>query len=169
MTDFPLPDNVKEVISRLPVKDQGECFKRRRRWWPRRRRGIFVCVAPWHRASAEGGAVGRPSAGRARWQIEPVAVFQMKAVATLQHSPDNSLLSPVSSPFSANLLVVLRSYIAGLRDQLKEYKVRAEHGDDDPHAHYHGHERCTSGEQLRKRGIGGCVVLLVLRCSHVVS
>ena len=40
--------------------------------------------------------------------------------------------------------VVLRSYIAGLRDQLKEFKVRAEHQEDDPHAHYHGHERCTS-------------------------
>ena len=24
MTDFPLPSNVKEVLSRLPVKDQGE-------------------------------------------------------------------------------------------------------------------------------------------------
>ncbi|KAL7525206.1 hypothetical protein ACHAWF_001258 [Thalassiosira exigua] len=24
MTDFPIPDNVKEVLSRIPVKDQGE-------------------------------------------------------------------------------------------------------------------------------------------------
>ncbi|KAL7538513.1 hypothetical protein ACHAXR_008600 [Thalassiosira sp. AJA248-18] len=44
--------------------------------------------------------------------------------------------------------VVLRSYIAGLRDQLKEYKDKVEiaaapHGDD-AHAHYHGHEKCTS-------------------------
>ena len=46
-------------------------------------------------------------------------------------------------------LVVLRSYIAGLRDQVIEYKVAAEHAadpDDDPHAHYHGHEKCTAGE-----------------------
>ncbi|KAL3822768.1 hypothetical protein ACHAXA_009642 [Cyclostephanos tholiformis] len=63
MSDFAVPDNVKEVISRLPMKDQA----------------------------------------------------------------------------------VLKAYIAGLRDQLKEYKVRAERtDDDDPHAHYHGHEKCTS-------------------------
>eukprot|EP01082_Thalassiosira_pseudonana_P002709 g3172.t1 g3172 contig12:1559901-1560857(-) len=62
MAEFPLPDNVKEVLSRLPAKDQ----------------------------------------------------------------------------------VVIRSYIAGLRDQLKEFKAKAEHPDDDDHAHYHGHERCTS-------------------------
>jgi len=66
MPDFPLPSNVKEVISGLPVKDQ----------------------------------------------------------------------------------VVLRSYIAGLRDTLKEYKEKAERReingeDDDPHAHYHGHDKCT--------------------------
>jgi len=41
--------------------------------------------------------------------------------------------------------VVLRAYIAGLRDQLKEFKVEAgKPDDDDPHAHYHGHEKCTS-------------------------
>ena len=53
--------------------------------------------------------------------------------------------------------VVVRSYIAGIRDQLKEYKARVEHGGDDAHAHYHGHELCTSdhGE------IG-----LVLHCTH---
>ena len=37
--------------------------------------------------------------------------------------------------------VVIRSYIAGMRDQLKEYKAKAEHGE---HAHYHGDELCTS-------------------------
>jgi len=66
MSEFPLPSNVKEVISGLPVKDQ----------------------------------------------------------------------------------VVLRSYIAGLRDTLKEYKEKVERReingeDDDPHAHYHGHDKCT--------------------------
>ena len=39
--------------------------------------------------------------------------------------------------------VVLRSYMAGLRDELKEWKTKAEHPDDDEHAHYHGHERCV--------------------------
>lgn len=39
------------------------------------------------------------------------------------------------------LVVVLRSYIAGMRDQLREYKAKAEHGE---HAHYHGDKLCTS-------------------------
>jgi len=46
-------------------------------------------------------------------------------------------------------IVVLRSYIAGLRDQVIEYKVAAERAadpEDDGHAHYHGHEKCTAGE-----------------------
>lgn len=47
------------------------------------------------------------------------------------------------TPHSTLFSVVLRAYIAGLRDQLKEYKVKAEHSDGDPHAHYHGHEKCT--------------------------
>ena len=37
--------------------------------------------------------------------------------------------------------VVIRSYIAGMRDQLKEYMAKAERGE---HAHYHGDELCTS-------------------------
>jgi len=49
----------------------------------------------------------------------------------------------VLSRLAAKDQVVLRAYIAGLRDQLKEYKVKAEHSDVDPHAHYHGHEKCT--------------------------
>jgi len=46
-------------------------------------------------------------------------------------------------------IVVLRSYIAGLRDQVIEHKVAAERAadpEDDGHAHYHGHEKCTAGE-----------------------
>jgi hypothetical protein len=42
-----------------------------------------------------------------------------------------------------HIKVVIRSYIAGIRDQLKEYKARVEHGGD-AHAHFHGHELCTS-------------------------
>ena len=48
-------------------------------------------------------------------------------------------------------IVVLRSYIAGLRDQLIEHKVAAERAadpEDDGHAHYHGHEKCTAGELI---------------------
>ena len=38
--------------------------------------------------------------------------------------------------------VILRSYIAGIRDELTELKVKLEHAHEpeDPHAHYHGHE-----------------------------
>ncbi|EED93782.1 predicted protein [Thalassiosira pseudonana CCMP1335] len=79
--------------------------------------------------------------------------------------PDN--VKEVLSRLPAKDQVVIRSYIAGLRDQLKprkqeyssiyiltlqlsshldfqEFKAKAEHPDDDDHAHYHGHERCTS-------------------------
>ena len=51
------------------------------------------------------------------------------------------------------IIVVLRSYIAGLRDQLIEHKVAAERAadpEDDGHAHYHGHEKCTAGELIFK-------------------
>ena len=45
-------------------------------------------------------------------------------------------------------LVVIRSYIAGLRDQLIEYKAAENRPvDDDPHAHYHGHDKCTAGKR----------------------
>ena len=47
------------------------------------------------------------------------------------------------------ILVVIRSYIAGLRDQLIEYKAAENRPvDDDPHAHYHGHEKCTAGKRV---------------------
>ena len=46
-------------------------------------------------------------------------------------------------------IVVIRSYIAGLRDQLIEYKAAENRPvDDDPHAHYHGHEKCTAGKRV---------------------
>lgn len=48
----------------------------------------------------------------------------------------------VSYSSVVNLIsVIIRSYIAGMRDQLKEYKAKVEHGE---HAHYHGTELCTS-------------------------
>ena len=47
------------------------------------------------------------------------------------------------------IIVVIRSYIAGLRDQLIEYKAAENRPvDDDPHAHYHGHEKCTAGKRV---------------------
>ena len=49
------------------------------------------------------------------------------------------------------IIVVLRSYFAGLRDQLIEHKVAAERAadpEDDGHAHFHGHEKCTAGELI---------------------
>mmetsp|Transcript_19723 Transcript_19723/g.29213 ORF Transcript_19723/g.29213 Transcript_19723/m.29213 type:complete len:175 (+) Transcript_19723:98-622(+) len=57
--------------------------------------------------------------------------------------PDN--VKAVISRLSVQDQVVIRSYIAGMRDELKELKVKSEHADDDdPHAHYHGHEKCTA-------------------------
>jgi len=56
--------------------------------------------------------------------------------------PDN--VKAVISRLSVQDQVVIRSYIAGMRDELKELKVKLEHADDDPHAHYHGHEKCTA-------------------------
>ena len=48
----------------------------------------------------------------------------------------------VISRLSVQDQVVIRSYIAGMRDELKEMKVKLEHAndDDDAHAHFHGHE-----------------------------
>lgn len=40
--------------------------------------------------------------------------------------------------------VVLRGYIATLREQIKEFEEQAHAANDpDPHAHYHGSEKCT--------------------------
>ena len=53
--------------------------------------------------------------------------------------PDN--VKAVISSLPVKDQVVLRAYIAGMRDEIKELKVKLEHADDDdPHAHYHGHE-----------------------------
>ena len=55
--------------------------------------------------------------------------------------PDN--VKAVISRLSVQDQVVIRSYIAGMRDELKELKVKLEHADDDDddsHAHFHGHE-----------------------------
>ncbi|KAL7521879.1 hypothetical protein ACHAWX_006571 [Stephanocyclus meneghinianus] len=53
-------------------------------------------------------------------------------------------MKEVLSRLSVADQVVIRSYIAGLRDQLKEYKAREGHPEGDAHAHYHGHELCTA-------------------------
>jgi hypothetical protein len=41
--------------------------------------------------------------------------------------------------------VVLRGYIATLREEIKGFEEKAMTVDDpDPHAHFHGHEKCTA-------------------------
>lgn len=41
--------------------------------------------------------------------------------------------------------VILRGYIATLREEIKGFEEEALTADDpDPHAHFHGHEKCTS-------------------------
>ncbi len=54
--------------------------------------------------------------------------------------PEN--VKAVISRLSVPDQVVIRSYIAGMRDELNELKVKLEHAHEpeDPHAHYHGHE-----------------------------
>jgi hypothetical protein len=54
--------------------------------------------------------------------------------------PDN--VKEVISRLSVQDQIIIRSYIAGMRDELKELRAKLEHGHDgdDPHAHYHGHE-----------------------------
>jgi len=44
-SDYPLPANVKEVLSRLPVKDQGEFLERFFLWW----RFIFIGAENEHK------------------------------------------------------------------------------------------------------------------------
>lgn len=50
-------------------------------------------------------------------------------------------LSQLSGPQQ----VVLRKYIATLRAEIKEKdEAILTKNDEDPHAHYHGHDRCTA-------------------------
>jgi hypothetical protein len=63
---------------------------------------------------------------------------QLVKIMSSLSMPDN--VKAVISRLSVQDQVVIRSYIAGMRDELKELKVKLEHADDDPHAHYHGHE-----------------------------
>jgi len=72
--------------------------------------------------------------------------------------PLPSNVKEVISSLAVKDQVIIRSYIAGLRDQLKEFKVKAEHKDDedDPHAHYHGHEACTAGKKKHYDAILNC-------------
>ena len=54
--------------------------------------------------------------------------------------PEN--VKAIISRLSVSDQVIIRSYIAGIRDELTELKVKLEHAHEpeDPHAHYHGHE-----------------------------
>lgn len=41
--------------------------------------------------------------------------------------------------------VVLRGYIATLREEIKSFEEQVQAArDPDPHAHYHGHDKCTA-------------------------
>lgn len=58
--------------------------------------------------------------------------------------PEN--VKAIISRLTVSDQVIIRSYIAGMRDELNELKVKLEHANEpeDPHAHYHGHEvRCV--------------------------
>ena len=59
--------------------------------------------------------------------------------------PEN--VKAIISSLSVSDQVIIRSYIAGMRDELNELKVKLEHAHnepEDPHAHYHGYEvRCV--------------------------
>ena len=57
--------------------------------------------------------------------------------------PDNvkEILGQLTGPQQ----VALRSYIATLRSEIKDLEAQVlENDDPDPHAHYHGHEKCTA-------------------------
>lgn len=59
------------------------------------------------------------------------------------HLPEN--VQAILKALPVHDQVVLRSYIASLRENVKdmEHKLLAEE-DEDPHAHYHGHDKCTA-------------------------
>ena len=67
--------------------------------------------------------------------------------------------------------VILRSYIAGLRDQLIEHNVKAEHAHEEDamsgHAHFHGHEKCTAGKEMREC-ICVCVQKMYILTIHIL-
>jgi sirohydrochlorin cobaltochelatase len=57
--------------------------------------------------------------------------------------PDN--VKQVLSGLSTQQQAVLGAYIASLREEIKDYESAGLKANDneDPHAHYHGHEKCT--------------------------
>jgi len=57
--------------------------------------------------------------------------------------PDNVKVS--LSELTSAQQVVLRGYIATLREEIKAMEEKSKTADDpDPHAHYHGHDKCTA-------------------------
>ena len=88
--------------------------------------------------------------------------------------PDN--VKAVISRLSVQDQVVIRSYIAGMRDELKELKVKLEHAnddDDDSHAHFHGHEvsrvLATYGFILHSYEIIMFVHIIFLFMQHITT
>lgn len=57
--------------------------------------------------------------------------------------PDN--VKEILSSLTAPQQVVLRSYIATLRAEIKDLNEQLLNAtNEDPHAHFHGHEKCTA-------------------------
>lgn len=62
----------------------------------------------------------------------------------MKPTPDNvkEILNQLPGPQQ----VVLRTYIASLRSQIKDLEAEVlAKSDPDPHAHYHGHEKVSLG------------------------
>lgn len=69
--------------------------------------------------------------------------------------------TPIPDPVKATLAeltspqqVVLRGYIATLREEIKSLEEKiATINDPDPHAHYHGHDKCTEDHGDENHGV----------------
>jgi hypothetical protein len=57
--------------------------------------------------------------------------------------PDN--VKDILGQLTGAQQVVLRAYIATLREEIKSFEEQAKAAaDPEPHAHYHGHDKCTA-------------------------
>jgi len=68
--------------------------------------------------------------------------------------PDNvkEILGQLSGPHQ----VVMRSYLATLRSEIKDLKEELLNATaEDPHAHFHGHEKCTADHSHAETAHGG--------------
>lgn len=69
--------------------------------------------------------------------------------------------TPIPDPVKATLAeltpsqqVAIRGYIATLREEIKALEEKiATINDPDPHAHYHGHDKCTEDHGDENHGV----------------